>query len=282
MSIVNGQGLVVATYKYDPYGNLVSSEPAANSSGAINPIRYRGYYYDTDSQLYYLQSRYYDPELGRFLNADAFASTGQGIIGCNMFAYCNNNPVNYIDPAGALSARQIHDEVLREICFYNTDLQMTDTCIYYNKKDHKNKWGFCDLVNLKTGEVWELKRHSSAPSCQKSAAIQQLGGYLCGCLKHHKEVSLTSGTTKIPSGMFTRTDSKGSYFIWYWDAGNGILFYDYIFTPKQDVTAHNAALAGLGIEIVMIIALGLYINTMNSAITSQHDVVSFGPFSNVA
>ena len=50
--------------------------------------------------MYYLQSRYYDPELGRFLNADSYASTGQGILGCNMFAYCNNSPVNCVDPTG--------------------------------------------------------------------------------------------------------------------------------------------------------------------------------------
>ena len=63
-------------------------------------MRYRGYVYDRETALYYLQSRYYYPELGRFINADAFASTGQGIIGNNMFAYCNNNPVNYVDITG--------------------------------------------------------------------------------------------------------------------------------------------------------------------------------------
>ena len=66
-----------------------------------NPFRYRSYYYDSDTGWYYLNSRYYDPETGRFLNADGYASTGQGIIGCNMFVYCNNNPVNRVDPDGA-------------------------------------------------------------------------------------------------------------------------------------------------------------------------------------
>ena len=55
---------------------------------------------DNESSLYYLQSRYYDPALGRFINADAFASTGQGLLGNNMFAYCGNNPVMYEDSAG--------------------------------------------------------------------------------------------------------------------------------------------------------------------------------------
>ena len=57
--------------------------------------------HDNESSLYYLQSRYYDPQLGRFINADAFASTGQGLLGYNMFAYCLNNPTNLADSDGA-------------------------------------------------------------------------------------------------------------------------------------------------------------------------------------
>lgn len=70
--------------------------------GALNPLRYRGYVYDTETGLYYLQSRYYDPEIGRFINADAFTSTGQGLLGNNMFAYCGNNPVVYEDDSGGM------------------------------------------------------------------------------------------------------------------------------------------------------------------------------------
>ena len=100
-AIVDGSGATVATYVYDAWGNLISDEPAENTVGHLNPIRYRGYVYDPESELYYLQSRYYDPEVGRFLNADSFASTGQGILGNNMFAYCGNNPCVYSDPCGS-------------------------------------------------------------------------------------------------------------------------------------------------------------------------------------
>ncbi len=66
-------------------------------------MRYRGYVFDQETGLYYLQSRYYNPEVGRFINADAYTSTGQGMLGNNMFAYCNNNPVNRQDPSGSVS-----------------------------------------------------------------------------------------------------------------------------------------------------------------------------------
>ena len=97
MNLVDGSGNVVATYDYDPYGKVIT---ATGTMAAVNPLRYRGYYYDTESGLYYLQSRYYDPAIGRFINADSYASTGQGIIGNNMFAYCANNPVMGYDPSG--------------------------------------------------------------------------------------------------------------------------------------------------------------------------------------
>lgn len=106
-AIVDGNGATVATYVYDAWGNLISDEPAENTVGHLNPIRYRGYVYDAETELHYLQSRYYDPKLGRFLNADSYASTGQGILGNNMFAYCNNNPLNGEDPSGTLTDGQI-------------------------------------------------------------------------------------------------------------------------------------------------------------------------------
>ena len=86
----------VATYEYDAWGNVSSSGRLAE----INPLRYRGYYYDNETGFYYLQSRYYDPANRRFINADSYQSTGQGFVGTNMFAYCNNNPITAIDESG--------------------------------------------------------------------------------------------------------------------------------------------------------------------------------------
>ena len=87
----------VATYEYDAWGNILSS---SGSLAEINPLRYRGYYYDSETGFYYLQSRYYDPQNRRFINADSYASTGQGFVGTNMFAYCNNSPILFVDHDG--------------------------------------------------------------------------------------------------------------------------------------------------------------------------------------
>ena len=88
-------------YTYDAWGNILTvTGGMANTLGKANPLRYRGYVYDDETRLYYLQSRYYDPQLGRFINSDVYASTGQGFIGNNMFAYCGNNPVIRIDASG--------------------------------------------------------------------------------------------------------------------------------------------------------------------------------------
>ena len=101
LHIVNGFGTPVVSYAYDPYGKpTITSDTSDISLGTINPLRYRGYVYDSETELYYLQSRYYDPTIGRFINADAAVATGQGLIGNNMYVYCGNNPVNRIDPTG--------------------------------------------------------------------------------------------------------------------------------------------------------------------------------------
>ena len=105
MSIVDAQGALVASYNYDPYGNLISDEPAENTIGHLNPLRYRGYYYDSETGLYYISSRYYDPEIGRWISPEPNVYNGEfdagaGLIGYNVYAYCANNPVNYYDPTG--------------------------------------------------------------------------------------------------------------------------------------------------------------------------------------
>ena len=104
VALLNTSGTAVVEYTYDAWGNIHSiTGNHASSIGELNPLRYRGYVYDSDSGYYYLQSRYYNPEVGRFINADTLASTGQ--LGNNMFSYCINNPVCRIDISGTFSYR---------------------------------------------------------------------------------------------------------------------------------------------------------------------------------
>ena len=100
LKVITATGTEAATYTYDAWGKLLTS---SGDMADVNPMRYRGYFYDTESGLYYLQSRYYDPEVGRFINPDGYNSTGQGIIGTNMFAYCLNNPAIFSDDAGTIA-----------------------------------------------------------------------------------------------------------------------------------------------------------------------------------
>ena len=103
-------GRLMATYDYDEWGNCTVNVLAADSNGHaidspdhvayVNPFRYRGYFYDAETGFYYLNSRYYDPGTGRFVNADGLVQTGQGMLDKNMFAYCLNNPIICRDPNG--------------------------------------------------------------------------------------------------------------------------------------------------------------------------------------
>ncbi len=103
IAIHNANGTLVASYAYDAWGKctILVGNDSANSIANINPFRYRSYYYDTETGLYYLETRYYDPEIGRFISADAIEYLDPETIGgLNLFAYCNNNPVMYADPEG--------------------------------------------------------------------------------------------------------------------------------------------------------------------------------------
>ena len=102
IGIYDSTGTRVVTYVYDAWGRILSTTgTGANTIGVYNPFRYRGYYYDTETSLYYLNSRYYDPNVGRFLNSDSqIAGVGGGIRGYNLFSYCMNDPVNLRDSNG--------------------------------------------------------------------------------------------------------------------------------------------------------------------------------------
>ena len=114
IGIYDSTGTVVVEYTYDSWGKLISiTGSLASTIGVKNPLRSRGYYYDTETSLYYLQARYYDPDTGRFISPDALLVAGNDYIqGMNRYAYCYNNPVMYSDPSGY----SLKDTVKEIIC----------------------------------------------------------------------------------------------------------------------------------------------------------------------
>ena len=108
--ITDYNGNIIARYEYDSWGKLLSITDAngealtegslAEEIALMNPFRYRSYQYDDETGLYYLKSRYYDPETGRFVNADTIKDGGANMLGNNLFMYAANNPINNFDPTG--------------------------------------------------------------------------------------------------------------------------------------------------------------------------------------
>ena len=107
LSIIDASsGATAVTYTYDAWGRLIGKDGTSSDYASIyeyNPLTYRGYIYDSETGFYYLQSRYYDPTVGRFLNADSVLSIHPSSSECNLFRYCNNNPINRIDETGTMA-----------------------------------------------------------------------------------------------------------------------------------------------------------------------------------
>ena len=113
IQIYNASGTLIGSYNYDVWGKVVSVKDASGAAitssthiANVNPIRYRGYYYDTETSLYYLKSRYYDPQVKRFLNADdsdIFQEEQNCLLQYNIYTYCFNNPANMNDDEGEMS-----------------------------------------------------------------------------------------------------------------------------------------------------------------------------------
>ena len=165
-----------------------------------------------------------------------------------MFAYCLNNPVSFEDPFGELPQGEIHNLVLDHIITKKkkegrNTLSNSKTCIYYNCVDFWGGWGFCDLYDTDTGEVWELKKYSSSYTCTTAYSSRQLDRYVSGRLKHMPNLKLIRGGTLLEGKTgFSFTDSSGTYNIVYWEEGNGILRYSYSFSKNKSKQANDAML----------------------------------------
>ena len=174
VGLTNSSGDLVIEYVYDPWGSLLETKIGVDESNSKysvynnmalrNPLRYRGYIYERDTGFYYLQSRYYDPAIGRFINADSYASTdATGLLNTNMFAYCENDPVNRSDPSGE---------------FFDTVLDIVSLCVSVAEviDNPSDPWAWAgltgdliDLIPLVTGVGETIRAVNTARKAAKSA-----------------------------------------------------------------------------------------------------------------
>ena len=275
---LNGQGDVTGIYDAD--GNLVVfyywenawgynpfvDGPLASTLGALNPLRYRSYVYDTETGYYYLQSRYYDPEIGRFINADAYASTGQGFIGNNMFAYCLNNPVLYSDPTGTaagiwgwLFGDHDYGFIHRAVQAHIIATQL------FQKELVLPGIGRADIYDPETHEVWEIKHGGSTLASQRARmqlAREQVNNYIAlGRLENGEKLRL--GHAGAFTGAFVLNCNKISYEISYTTPEDGVILY-YVtkmesyerepfakYVPKSEREKQHVTLGIIGVGIAV-------------------------------
>ena len=210
--IYNTSGTRLATYTYDAWGKcyVTYQNGGASTSARYNPFRYRGYYYDTETGFYYLNSRYYDPELGRFLNADGYINGNGDILGFNMFAYCSNNPVMYKDPSGGYY--DFWNQVY-EIPYPGYFHRKVQEHIVENYPGYKyEQWcssGRIDICNPDTNAIYEIKSQATGIN----AARDQLNRYL-NASQYHAGDELIGGSFNV-----------GEYTVTYYTAEKGIILY---------------------------------------------------------
>ena len=221
----------VATYEYDAWGNVSSSGKLAE----INPLRYRGYYYDNETGFYYLQSRYYDPANRRFISADSYQSTGQGFVGTNMFAYCNNNTPIYSDPTGhALKP------LTTAICdggsgLSSSELKIVNELIGRCKTAYQEATGGAEYYRIaKAGCTIDAGGFASfvantngnylyAPASSAIVALANLAGKIPGCIASIIQVALPLIVSNTTYGGIPIIDN-GSYDVYRIDAVTSITY----------------------------------------------------------
>ncbi len=139
LGITEADGNFFAGYQYDEWGKLISIDTADEDGSTAyreiaeaNPLRYRGCYYDSETGYYYLQSRYYDPEICRFINADTYEYIdNKEQFGYNLFAYCGNNPINFSDHTGHDFTWQTVFDIFKAIFLLDDASKLSNNFAYF-------------------------------------------------------------------------------------------------------------------------------------------------------
>ena len=254
VGLMDGSGTKVVEYTYDAWGKLISTTGTlATSLGADNPYRYRGYYYDTETGLYYLMTRYYDPEVCRFISADVYLSTGQGVLGNNRFAYCNNNPMLLSDSNGTSPGTP----VLTIVDYYAIH-KLVQTYIIeelggaaamevYVKAENGRK-GFLDVYDPVDSSYYEVKSEKASSKLSTERQMQRYDN--SKVVATGQEVSRG---TKVVSGSF----SYGFWDIEYSSKKDGLVTYNANFNWGRAGKSLSGIAVAVGVGFIVYYAGGL-------------------------
>ena len=135
-ALMTSSGSVAASYYYDAFGNITETTGQVN-----NPFRYAGYQYDEESKLYYLNSRHYAPDIARFMQEDTYLGDQADPLSLNLYTYCSNNPLIYVDPTGHKGQVVIMTHGL------NSDVEEFEKTVQ-NLKEKKNEDGISEYISL--------------------------------------------------------------------------------------------------------------------------------------
>ena len=249
-AITDANGNIVAKYSYDEWGKPLSitdgngNDVSANAShiANVNPLRYRGYYYDSETGFYYLLTRYYDPVTRRFINADGQLNT-DSLLGFNMFAYCENNPVIYSDPCGTC----VHRWDFWNDCDKCTPTQTKEEKKWfikynvplYNQGNHGICWAVCQIMmeDFKAGKrsigiLGYFRAYLLALNLNGEENLEE-GGWPTNCAHYY------SNNTPIPSN---RIDGILSLYLYL--KTNGPVYALY----TDDVTSHLVVVTGVDVR----------------------------------
>ena len=198
--LVDANGGAVVNYRYDSWGKLISiTGSMAGTLGKDNPYRYKGYYYDDETGMYYLKSRYYQPEICRFISADVYIATELNMNGSNMYNYCKNNPVMLIDSDGDFAILAVVGAFLAEngaAMFVGAVVNVATTAITAGILGEKYTLKDAVMAAV-TGAVG-----ASGPAGPLAAGL--ISGFVTyACSKEQGESGKTSLTNAVISGAFT-------------------------------------------------------------------------------
>lgn len=229
-------GLECVTYRYDAWGKLFECTGSmADTLGRENPFRYRGYVFDVETGFYYLQSRYYNPTWGRFINTDIVLGSPGQLVTHNAFTYCHNNPINLHDPSGMapqwddpwyIAAMEAHGRrQLAEIAMRNKTIGLLNSKGVYGLGLKSQTATLTDLETGKSFNIWWQPNHPRE------------GGYY-----HSEWAVMNDADLRIVEKILNK--DEGERLSWDWTARSGVLTFNNGLSIGVGfhLTAHEGAL----------------------------------------